>query len=472
LAFCNPAHSRDPRVASPLRLAAFFLPAVLFFLSFGPAAAQEIEIIRDTEVERAMKSYEDPLLVAAGIDPASVRMYLVSDPEINAAATQSPIADESEDIIVNTGTFLQLNSPNQMIGILAHETGHIAGGHLVRDTEAMRKASIPMLIGMAVGVIAMAAGGGEAGMGAIMLSQQMAESQFLAFSRAQESTADQMGQRFLMKTHQSGRGMLEVFEKFADENARSAYYNIPFVSDHPADRERIDALQREVDQSPYRDTPDDPKVVHQFRMIQAKLAGFLSRPDAVLQRYPLSDDSEEAHYARAMAYFRKPDMKKAEEEINILVKEEPKNPYFWELLGQIYVEMAHPDKGLVPYQTAVNLMPDAPLIRIDLARAQLEQRNDRTGAMSKAALANLKIAVQQENNSTAWFEMAQAYSNLGNEPMANLSTAELDYSIGNMPAAARFATIAAHDLPKGSPDWQRASDIMAAVGPQGRGRQQ
>ncbi|HEY1631903.1 MAG TPA: M48 family metalloprotease [Rhizomicrobium sp.] len=446
------------------------MTALLTVLGTGAASAQRIEIIRDTEVERVMMGYEQPLLVAAGIDPTTIRMYLVSDPEINAAATQSPIADESEDIIVNTGTFLQLDTPNQMIGILAHETGHIAGGHLVRDTAAMTKASIPMLIGMAVGVIAMAAGQGQAGMGAIMLSQQMAQSQFLAFSRAQESTADQMGQRFLMKTHQSGRGMLEVFNKFADENARSAYYNIPFVSDHPADRERIDALQREVDQSPYKDTPDDPKVIHEFHMVQAKLAGFLSRPDAVLQRWPMSDQSEEAHYARAMAYFRQPDMKKAMLEMDALIKAEPKNPYFWELLGQIYVEEAKPDKGVGPYQTAVNLLPDAPLIRIDLARAQLEV-TDRTGQLAKSALQNLKIAVQQENNSTAWFEMAQAYSNMGNEPMANLSTAELDYSVGDMPGAARFASLAAHKLPQGSSDWQRASDIVAAVGPRGRGRQ-
>jgi len=459
LAFCKP--TREVAV----------LAALLTVLSAGEASAQRIEIIRDTEVERTMLSYEQPLLVAAGIDPSTVRMYLVSDPEINAAATQSPIADESEDIIVNTGTFLQLDSPNQMIGILAHETGHIAGGHLVRDTSAMTKASIPMLIGMAVGVIAMAAGQGQAGMGAIMLSQQMAESQFLAFSRAQESTADQMGQRFLMKTHQSGRGMLEVFNKFADENARSAYYNIPFVTDHPADRERIDALQREVDQSPYKDVPDDPKVVHEFHMIQAKLAGFLSRPDAVLQRWPMSDQSEEAHYARAMAYFRQPDLKKAMAEMDALIKAEPKNPYFWELLGQIYVEEAKPEKGVGPYQTAVNLMPDAPLIRIDLARAQLEVQ-DRTGQLAKAALQNLKIAVQQENNSTAWFEMAQAYSNMGNEPMANLSTAELDYSVGDMAGAARFASLAVHKLPQGTPDWQRASDIVSATRDAVRGGRQ
>jgi predicted Zn-dependent protease len=440
------------------------LPALMLALAFAsPASAQGVQLIRDTEIERVLKSYEDPLLVAANIDPATVKLYLISDPEINAAATQSPIADESEDIIVNTGTFLQLNSPNQIIGILAHETGHVAGGHLVRDTAAIQKASIPMLIGMAVGIVAMAAGGGEAGMGAIMMGQQAAQSQFFAFSRAQESTADQMGQRYLLKTHQSGRGMVQVFEKFANEDAMGAYYNTPFISDHPADRQRIDQLEREVDASPYRDVPDSPEAMHQFRMVQAKLAGYLSNPEAVLQRWPMTDMSEEAHYARAMAYFRKPDMPKALAEINTLVKMEPKNPYFWEVLGQINVEMAQPLKGIGPYQTAVNLAPDAPLLRIDLASAQLAMEKP---AFAKLALDNLKIALRQENTNTfGWYEIAAAYDALGNQPMANLSTAELHYTAGDMRNAAHFATLAAHELPKGTADWQRANDIMAVIGP-------
>jgi predicted Zn-dependent protease len=455
LAFCNPL--------KPTRLAGLLVPAFLLALCFGaqPAAAQGVELIRDTEIERVLRSYEEPLLVAANIDPATVKLYLISDPEINAAATQSPMQSEEEDIIVNTGTFLQLNSPNQIIGILAHETGHIAGGHLIRDVAAMQKASVPMLIGMAVGIIAMAAGGGEAGMGAMMLGQQAAESQFMAFSRVQEATADQMGQKFLLKTHQSGRGMLSVFEKFANDEAMSAYYNTPFVTDHPADRERIDLLTREVDASPYKDVPDSPAVIHEFHMVQAKLAGYLSRPDAVMQRYPLSDQSEEAHYARAMAYFRQPDLPKALAEINILIKEEPNNPYFWEVLGQINVDMAQPLKGIAPYQKAVDLLPDAPLLRIDLAAAQLATDKPQ---FTKPALENLKIALRQEGDNTfAWYESAQAYSQLGNEPEANLSTAELNYSAGNMRDAARFATMAAHELPKGTPDWQRASDIMAVI---------
>jgi len=351
--------------------------------------------------------------------------------------------------------------------VLAHETGHVAGGDVIRGGMAMQKASIPMLIGMAVGVAAMIAGAGDAGMGALMMGQQAAMAQYLQFSRAQESTADQRAITYLDRTHQSGQGMVDAFERMANENARSAYYNKDFISDHPADRERIDALENRVNASPWKDVADSPAAIHQFPMIQAKLTGYLSDPDEVLIRYPLSDDSDEAHYARAMAYFRKPDMKKALAEINTLLGREPNNPYFWETLGQIYVEMSKPEKGIAPYQKAVDLMPDAPLIRVALAAAQLATEKP---AMAKPALDNLKVALQQENNSTfGWYEAAQAYSTLGNQPMADLATAERYYWAGGMKQAAVFATRAERKLPKGSTEWQRANDIMSVATPQSRG---
>jgi predicted Zn-dependent protease len=443
--------------------AGFFSATALALLgaAIQPAHAQSIDVVRDTEIERVLRGYEVPILKAAGIDPNTVHLFLVQDPEINAFATQSPIAGNEEDIFVNTGTLMQLTKPNQIIGILAHETGHIAGGHMIRDAGAMQKASIPMLIGMAVGIAAMAMGAGEAGMGAIQLGQQAAMSQFLAFSRVQEATADQMGVTFLNRTHQSARGMVEVFEKFANDNARSAYYNKDFVSDHPADRERIDALQTRVEASPYKDVPDTPEQIKEFHMIQAKLAGFLSKPEEVLVRYPLTDQSDEAHYARAMAYFRQPDMKNALAETNALIATNPKNPYFWELLGQIYVEMSQPKKGVAPYQKSVDLMPDAPLLRVSLAAAQLATEIPQ---LAQPALENLKISLQhEESNSFAWYEMAQAYSDLGNKPMADLATAELHYQGGDMRGAVHFAGAAARVLAKGSTDWQHANDILAAA---------
>jgi predicted Zn-dependent protease len=450
-----------PRAPLVSRLIGFFAPAVLALAaSIHAAAAQDIDIVRDSEIERVMRSYENPILKAAGIDPHTVRLYLVNDPNINAFATQSPIPGEAESIFINTGTFLELKSPNQIIGILAHETGHIAGGHVMRDEVAMSKAAIPMLLGLALGAAAAVMGGGEAAMGLMGLGQTAARAQFFQFSRAQEGTADQMGQKYLRAIHQSGRGMLEVFNKFAGEEAEIAYgHNEPLLSDHPLSRERIDLLQQLVESSPYKDVKDSSQSVHEFQLIQAKLSGFLNKVDTVLTRYPASDNTDEAHYARAVAYLRQPDMKKAIGEADALVKMDPKNPFYWEILGQIYVEMAQPLNGIMPYQKSVDLAPDEPLLRLSLAAAQIASGKKE---FAKAALDNLKTVLRQENNNTfAWYEAAQAYSDAGNEAMASLSTAELDYNVGNFPAAAHFATLASHQLPAGSPEWQRANDILA-----------
>ena len=467
MAFRNPLRRHSASMIHTLgRAAAFLLPAAMFLVTTSmPAAAQGIGIIRDTEIERVLETYERPLLEAASIPQSAVKMRIVDDPTLNAFAAQSPFMADGEDIFVNTGLILQLKSPNEVIGVLAHETGHIAGGDVVRGGLAMEKASIPMLIGMAVGVAAMIAGAGDAGMGAIMMGQQAAQAQYLQFSRAQESTADQRAITYLNRTHQSGAGMVKVFERMANESAMSNFGK-NFISDHPADRERIDDLMNRLNASPYTALVDSAASLHEFRMIQAKLTGYLSDPDAVLARFPKSDDSDEAHYARAMAYFRKPDMQKALTEINTLIAREPRNPYFWEMLGQINVEMSQPEKGVGPYQKSVDLMPDAPLLRVALAAAQLATEKQ---AMAKPALDNLKIALQQESDSTfGWYEAAQAYSQLGNQPMADLSTAERYYWGGNMKQAAVFAIRAERKLPKGTIDWQRASDIFSIAGPQAK----
>ncbi len=463
MAFCNPLE-RGGQVIPPIIRHCLVLAvslAMCLCIAVEPAAAQGLDLIRDTEMERVLKSYEDPIAKAAGLDPAAIKIYIVNDPNINAFVA------EGQNIFMNTGLFMQLKTPNQIIGVMAHETGHIAGGHLIRGSNAMAKASVPMLIGVAVGIAAMIAGQGNAGMGAMMLGEQAAQAQFFAFSRVQEATADQMGQRFLLKTHQSGEGMVEVFEKLAHDQAMSGGYKNIFITTHPAPSDRIDLLQRLADASPYRDVKDSPEAVHEFHMMQAKLAGFLADVDSVLVRYPPSDTSEEARYARTMAYFRKPDLKSALSETNSLLKDEPKNPYFWEILGQIYVGMAQPERGVAPYQKAVDDEPDASLLRVELASTQLATGKP---ALAQAALANLKVALLYESDDVfTWYEMAEAYSALGNEPMANLSTAERYYYAGDMPKAAFFAKRAAHALAQGSPDWERANDIMAVAGPKGKG---
>ena len=467
MAFCNPSQrwTRVKSVLSRRARAIAFLSGFLGSLALlsAPAAAQGLLLLRDTETERALRSYEDPLLKAGGLDPAGVKIYLVNDPTVNSFVA------EGQNMFIQSGMIMFAHNSLELKGVMAHETGHIVAGHLSRDTAAIQKATIPMLLSMVVGIAAIAAGAGQAGMLILMGGQGLAQQQFNAFSRVQESTADQIALKLLNKTHQSPRGLLATFTRLADEEARAYDRMDPYASDHPMGRDRVADLEAEVEASPYKDVPEDPAVEHEYEMIQAKLGGYIEPIQVVLNRFPPSDRSDTARYARAMAYSRKPDLPKALAEINSLIKDEPNNPYFYEVLGQIYVSMAKPDLGAAAYQKSVDLMPDASQLRVALGAAQLATERP---ALAKPALENLKVALQQEDDDPfAWYEAAQAYSQMGNEPMADLATAERYYSVGAYAPAAMFANKARHGLDQGSPDWQRANDIVAISMPLARQQQ-
>jgi predicted Zn-dependent protease len=427
-----------------------------------PAWAQSNSLyaLRDTETEEMLKSYEIPLARAAGLEMNSMHVYLAPDTEVNAFATYP------EDIFICAGILLWLRKPNELIGVMAHETGHLAAGHLSRGEYGMKMAMIPMLLSMVAGVAAMIAGAGEAGMAIMGVGQAYAMGQMAAFTRVQESTADQIGARLLLATHQSPMGMYETFQRFAAEEARGAYKLDKFAVDHPAGQDRVFDLNEVVEASPYREVQDSPQALHQFQMVQAKLAGFILPVKEALDRYPETDKSEPARYARAMIFLRQPALQKALAEINSLIAEEPANPYFYEVRGQIYMSMARPGMAIPDYQKSVSLRPGAPQLRVALATAQLATEQ---AAMAPAALANLKAALLVEDDDpTSWYASAQAYSMLNNEPMANLATAEQWYNLGDMRKAVVFATRARGKLPQGTADWERAQDIIGAAGPLAR----
>jgi predicted Zn-dependent protease len=243
----------------------------------------------------------------------------------------------------------------------------------------------------------------------------------------------------------------------------SAYKTDKFAVDHPAGQDRVFDLNTQVEASPYREVQDSPEVLHTFQMVQAKLAGFVLPVKDALLRYPESDTSEPARYAHSMIYMRQPNFQKAMATINGLIAEEPNNPYFYEVRGQIYVSMARPALAIADYQKSVNLRPRAPQLRAALATAQIATEDP---ALAEAALQNLKAALLVETEDPfTWFQTARAYSILKNEPMANLATAELWYNAGDMRKALVFATRARGKLPQGGTDWQRAADIISAAAP-------
>ena len=453
----NSPSSRSRKIA----FAAGFTCALLAYALPGATAAfaqDDIRLLRDTETEEMLRGYETPLGRAAGLDPVP-KVWLMQGP-INAFASYG---DGGENIFIFSDLLLWLHSPNELIGVMAHETGHISAGHLSRGSYGMKKAMIPMLLSLVAGLGAMIAGAGEAGMAIMGIGQAYAMGQFAAFTRVQESTADQIAAKLLLATHQSPMGMYHTFQRFANEEAMSAYKIDKFAVDHPSGQDRVFDLNDMVESSPYREVQDSPESLHTFQMVQAKLAGFVLPVRDALTRFPESDTSEPARYAHAMVYLRQPNLQKALASVNSLIAEEPNNPYFYEARGQIFMSMAKPAQAIPDYQRSVSLRPRAPQLRLALATAQLATED---AALAQPALTNLKAAILVEDDDVfTWYETAQAYSMLKNEPMANLATAELWYNVGDMKKAMVFATRARGKLPQGGADWQRANDIIGAAAP-------
>ena len=455
-----------PRRTTPAARLIALVTATALVGAGAPARAQKEKgppVVRDAEIEQLLRDYTQPILRTAGLAQQNVQVVIINDRSFNAF-----VAD-GRRIFVNGGALMESETPNQIIGVLAHETGHIAGGHLARMREAMASATTQSIIAMLLGAGALVAAGrsggadlGQAGAAAIAGPTIAIQNTMIGYMRAQEEQADRAGVKFLTATGQSAKGMYETFKRMADQVLYQIRYINPYLQTHPLPNERVAALEGLAKASPYWDHKAPPALQARHDLMRAKLYGFIERPDGVARRYPPSDTSLAARYARAISAYRFSDPRVALGQIEGLIQAQPQNPYFYELLGQTYVQMSQPEKGLAPYQKSVDILPDAPELRVALAAAQLA--TDRH-ELARSALDNLKIALQQDNENTfAWYETAQAYSLLDNQPMADLATAERYYSASDARCLV-FAQRAEHALDKGSPDWQRANDIVAIVTP-------
>lgn len=409
--------------------------------------------IRDAEIERILRSYSDPIFKAGGLDPKAVKFYIINDPSLNAFVAGG------QNVFMHTGMIMTLDTPNELKGVIAHETGHITGGHLARGPEAFAKAEIPMLIGMLAGIAAIAAGVPDLGLGLLIGSQSFAVREVLAYSRTQEAAADQAGAKFMNATGQSPEGIAKVFDRFADQEALSGYRQDPFIRSHPLSRDRVANLRGLVEESPFKDKKDSPADLAAYELMRAKLRGFIETPEVVLRRYPMSDKSAAARYARAAAFFRSAQLDRALPEIDSLIAEKPTYPYYWELKGQILLESSRAKEAVAPYRRAVELAPDEPLIRASLGAALIATEDKAVLAEAKR---NLKAALKDEpDNGMAWFYLAMVHADAGEEGLAALATAERYFTLRGYPQAVNFAQRAVSKLKEGTNDWQRANDILA-----------
>jgi len=426
------------------------LAAVFGFAWSSPAFA--ISIARDTEIEEFLWEQTRPVMKAAGLDPNAVTIYLVNEDQFNAFVAGG------QNIFVFLGLIDQLDRPNQVLGVMAHETGHIAGGHLARGSADVSNEIAPFLITMLAGLAAVLAGEGQAGMGIIMGAQQAMQRAVLGYTRVQENSADQAAITFLEKVHKSGRGMLETFEMFAQNELLVDTAQDPFARSHPMSRDRLAALETRVNASPYVDVPDTPEDIAEYKLIQAKVRGFMDQPMTTLRRYPLSDASDAGHYARAVAYYRYPDFNSANHEIDTLLQKYPANPYFWELKGQILAEQRDFRGAADAFDRSVKLKPKAPLLEVNLG-ATLVAIGD--AAQFPRAIKVLESSLTRDRtNAFAWLQLSIAYAGVGQEGMAALAMAEQRFNMGAYADAVHFAARAKQVLPAGSREADRADDII------------
>ncbi|WP_334183192.1 M48 family metalloprotease [Novosphingobium sp.] len=434
------------------RIAALFL-SILALLGWSAAPASAQSILRDAETEALLKDMAKPLITAAGLNPNHVDIVLVNDSSVNAFVAGG------QAVYVNSGLINQADTAAEVQGVIAHELGHVTGGHAVLNQGA-RPATNISILSLLLGAAAAAAGGGEAALGVIMAGQQAAMGKYLAYNRSQEASADAAGAQYLSTAGISGRGSVEFFKKLQNLEFRYGYRpqsGDEFYSTHPLTGDRIQTLQDVYEKDPAWTRPDDPKIQQRFIRIKAKLFGYLAEPRDVFRVYPETDNSVPAHYARAYAYHRQSQLDRARAETDALLKVDANDPYFLELEGQILLEAGQAAEALVPLRKATELTGYQPLIATLFGHALIATEDPAHFAEAQTVLKN--AVARDRENPFSWYQLGTIYAANGDMPRARLASAEQQSLTGQMDAALRSAQAAEAGLPSNSPDWLRAQDI-------------
>ena len=434
--------------------------ALVIFIAIGNSLApigvraEGISVLRDTEIEQTVRALATPIWRAAKLDPEAVKFILVNDESLNAFVAGG------QNLFLNSGLILRAENASQLIGVIAHETGHMAGGHLVRSTDAITKSQITSLLGIVLGGAAAVISGNPAAIVAgATAGPSMAQRQYFAFSRGIEGSADNAGLRYLETTQESAQGFLEFMTILQTMDQSGSAKSDPYLLTHPLSSERVENVRNFLSHSKYAKTPTDPKIEIQFNRIRSKLSGFLDPIGKVLTSYPLSRNDIEARYARAIAYSRIPDNSRAFAQISSLLADYPNDPYFWELKGQIHFQTGQFDEALKAYLEAVKFNPNAPLIRIDLARVMIETNDPSLLEAAKTHL--MEATIQEDDLSSVWFNLGIVYGRLGDRGESELCLAKQAYLERRLKQATVHAELALKFLAADKKQsQQRARDIL------------
>ncbi len=428
------------------------LLGVFAMLIIATQNATAQSMLRDAETEAFLNRAIRPILEAANLTPESVHIYLIYDNSINAFVVGG------QNIFIHSGLILQSDNINQLLGVVAHEAGHIAGGHLRRRDEIASTSGMMSIISMVLGAAAIAAGSGDAGMAIIMGGQSMAQGSYLKYSRNQESNTDQAGASYLEKVGISGRGMIEFFAKLQQREIMRNIQQNPYIRTHPLNRDRMMSLAGVVEESPFYDTPPDETLNEEFLRIKGKLYGYSTKPAITLQNYPITNTSIEAQYARVYAYHKDLEWDAALAEIDAMLEKEPDNSYLYEIKGQILFENHRVKESLEPLRRAVELNPRETLILTALGQALVALEDNQ---YLDEAQAHLELATALDSENTfGWYNLAIVYMLLEKPEFAALATAERFNVMRNGKMAAHHATMAIRGLKEYTPKWMRAQDIL------------
>jgi predicted Zn-dependent protease len=430
--------------------------AVFLFVAITPAQAQRdgTIIIRDTEIENMMREWADPIFKAADISSDSVNIILVQDDATNAFVAGGA------NIFFFTGLLTKTESPGEITGVLAHELGHIKGGHLIATRSAMERASYESIIGTIVGIgAAVLTGNGDAAAAISVGSSSVAARRFLAHSRLNESSADQAALTYFEEAQMSPSGLISFMRKLESEELLPAHQQSAYVRTHPVTRDRIDALEARAANSPYNKKSYPESWNDQHARLKAKLLAFIN-PGQVAWTYDERDQSIPARYAYAISYYRSNLVDKALSAMDGLLQAEPENPYFLELKGQMLVDFGKVKEAIPYYERSVAILGDAPLIRIDLGHAIIESSaNDE--AKIREAITHIERSLKKEPRSTkAHRLLATAYGKLGQESQAKIHLAEEALLQGRYDYAKQLAEGVLKTAQNGSREWLQAKDIV------------
>ena len=464
-----PPLAQAPRNSVKWRLRAGFVGGLAAAL-VASTSAEAQGLIRDAETEALIRDYAKPIFAAAGLGSQGIRIHLVNDPNFNAFVV------DGHNMFMHAGTLMSAKTPNQVIGVIAHESGHITGGHLARlRTQVSRAKSAALMLqliglaAMAGGALAGAPGVGQAGMGAAFGGTDAAMRTLLAYRQNEESSADQAAITFLNATKQSGRGMLETFE-FMGQKLIGVQGINPYLQSHPMPQQRLVQLRDLVTASPYYNNVDPPELQFRHDLMKGKLSGFLEDPQIVFNRYPATDQSLPAMYARAIATYRQSGVQAAMPQIDALIAAKPDSPYFYEIKGQFLFESGKGAAAVAPLREAVRLGPNEPLLRIMLGQA-LIGTNDRK--LLDEAISNLRTALVREDSSAMGYrQLAAAYARKAEAAQAagakrqfmaqaELASAEAYFYEGQLKRAKQQAKRAKEGFVDGTPNWIKADDILA-----------